>query len=38
MQISCTEKEFVKNLKKKEKGEYYALYIKSNTLLFVDVF
>ena len=36
MQITCTQKGFVKILKKI--GEYYDLYVQSDTLLLTDVF
>ena len=40
MQIRCTQKEFVKILKKKKKnsGEYHDFYVQRNTLLLADVF
>ena len=37
MQIMCTQKEFVKILKKKI-GEFHGLYVQSDTLLLADVF
>ena len=38
MQITLTQKEFVKILKKKKLGKYNDLYIQGNTLLPADVF
>ena len=38
MLIISTQKKFVNVLKLKNLGEYYDLYVQSNTLLLVDVF
>ena len=38
MQITCMQKEFVKNFKIKKFGEYHSLYPKSDILLLSDVF
>ena len=38
MQITCMRKEFVKIKKKKKLGEYRDLYLKSDTLVLLNVF
>ena len=38
MQITCMQKEFIKNFEVIHLGEYLYLYLKSDTLLLADVF
>ena len=38
MQITLTQKQFVKNLNLKNVGEYHDLYAQSDTLILTDVF